>query len=419
MQLKGNSAQGYHSAPLHRSRHFDQGEKSLHCSEIADRWDSKISLAGRNAKRSGLIGLLRRVAPAKPTLAGLLAILLLFLLPSCGDTPTGTSKPSSPNRPMVEGVYMNHSPEAEYVGKEACRGCHAGKFETFLQSEMGRSWKPAQKSSSSAKFEGVEPVYDQTRDMHYLPFTRGEDMFLREFRLKGQDTVYKREEKIDYIIGSGQHTNSHLMAINGYLYQMPLTFYTQDQRWDLPPGFEDGANSRFSREIGLECITCHNALPDYEKGSHNQYHTIPDGIDCERCHGPGSIHIDRMNKGLSVDVSMKTDWSIVNPGKLDVDLQFDLCQRCHLQGTAVLNEGKSFADFRPGMRLRDHLNVFLPRYADSLNNFIMASHPDRLRMSGCFIQTHKENSASQQQPFDLHYLPQPSSQIRNLQPRNL
>ena len=44
-------------------------------------------------------------------------------------------------------------------------------------------------------------------------------------------------EKVDYIIGSGQHTNSHIYNTNGYLHQMPMTYYTQKQKWDFPPGF--------------------------------------------------------------------------------------------------------------------------------------------------------------------------------------
>ena len=40
---------------------------------------------------------------------------------------------------------------------------------------------------------------------------------------------------------------------------MPYTYYTQEEIADLPPGFENGSNTRFSREIGLECMSCYNA----------------------------------------------------------------------------------------------------------------------------------------------------------------
>jgi tetratricopeptide (TPR) repeat protein len=310
-------------------------------------------------------------------------IAVAIFLQACSSEPTSTNPPSS--TPKKE--YINHGADARYVGKEACRSCHQDKYDTFIHSEMGRSFKPAKASLSAAKWEGVPPVYDKHSDLYYLPYRIGEDMFVREYRLRGKDTVHQRTEQISYIVGSGQHTNSHMIAENGYLYQAPLTWYAQDGKWDLPPGFENGHNSRFARSIELECMTCHNAMPEFEEGSDNRFVKVPDGVDCERCHGPGSLHIAEKQSGSQLHLIDGIDYTIVHPGKLPVERQFDICQRCHLQGTAVPVAGKTFMDFRPGMKLSDYINIFIPRYTDSVSNFIMAAHPDRLRMSQCFLQS--------------------------------
>jgi hypothetical protein len=325
-------------------------------------------------------------ACSEPSYAQFVHIAVLFsllLLTACSDSP----KTTTVNPPPIEKVYLGHSPETQYVGKEACKSCHADKFGTFIHSEMGRSFKPARLGLSAAKWEGVKPIHDPHSDLHYLPFHQGEDLYIKEFRLSGRDTLHQRIEKLAYIVGSGQHTNSHMIAENGYVYQAPLTWYAQDGKWDLPPGFEKGHNSRFARSIELECMTCHNAMPEFEAGSDNRFYKVPDGIDCERCHGPGSAHIAEKNSGSQRHLIDGIDYTIVHPGKLSLERQFDVCQRCHLQGTAVPVEGKTFMDFRPGMPLSDYINIFIPRYEDSLSNFIMASHPDRLRMSQCFLQT--------------------------------
>jgi hypothetical protein len=73
---------------------------------------------------------------------------------------------------------------------------------------------------------------------------------------------------------------------------------------------------------------------------------------------------------------------------LPVDLQLDVCQRCHIQGNAVLNNGKSFYDFKPGMHLSDVMNVFMPLYKGNEEEHIMASHAERLKQSPCFINTY-------------------------------
>ncbi|MEO8760450.1 MAG: tetratricopeptide repeat protein, partial [Bacteroidia bacterium] len=150
---------------------------------------------------------------------------------------------------------------------------------------------------------------------------------------------------------------------------------------------ENGVNTRFTRKIGLECMSCHNSLPGFVMGSENKYSHVDEGINCERCHGPGSIHVQQRSTGSKIDTTNYIDYSIVNPSKLSIDLQFDVCQRCHLQGNAILKNGKSFYDFKPGMKLSDYISVFLPKYANADDEFIMASHADRLKMSQCFIKS--------------------------------
>jgi hypothetical protein len=89
-----------------------------------------------------------------------------------------------------------------------------------------------------------------------------------------------------------------------------------------------------------------------------------------------------------VDTRKEADYSIVNPKRLPWSLQVDICQRCHLQGNNVLKPGKNFDDFRPGMRLSDVFEVYMPRYANA-DYFVMAGHAERLAMSACFVKSNK------------------------------
>jgi tetratricopeptide (TPR) repeat protein len=266
---------------------------------------------------------------------------------------------------------------------------------------MGKSFDVATKQKSSADFSHPL-IYDKIQDFYYNASWKNDSLYFTEFRLKGKDTVFKRVEQVNYIVGSGQHTNSHIQSVNGYLNQMPMTFYTQKKKWDLPPGFEDGHNTHFTRKIGLECMSCHNSYPNFVLGSENKYNGVQEGINCERCHGPGSIHVAQRSTGTKIDTAKYIDYSIVNPAKLSIDRQFDICQRCHLQGNAVLKEGKSFFDFKPGMKLSDYLTVFLPKYENADDEFIMASHADRLKQSQCFIKSYEmasKNSNNSLKPY--------------------
>lgn len=279
-------------------------------------------------------------------------------------------------------VYLNLNDTVKYVGMETCQSCHNDIHKTFIHTGMGRSFDDATPQKSDATFDKHAIVYDAKNDYYYAPFFQNETLFIKEFRLLNGDTIHSRTEKVSYIIGSGQHTNSHLLNINGYVHQAPITYYTQEKKWDLAPGFER-RNERFSRIISSECLTCHNHFPTPVEGAENKYTAMPKGIECERCHGSGEIHVQEKRSGNIIDTSKYIDYTIVNPRDLSVDLQMDLCQRCHLQGVAVLNDGKTFYDFKPGMKLADVFNVFLPRYSNSDERFIMASQADRLRLSAC------------------------------------
>lgn len=295
-------------------------------------------------------------------------------------------------------VYLNHSDTVRYVGINTCRQCHADIYESFIETGMGSSFHDAVPENSGGDFTG-QVLKESFSNLSYLPYWHKDSLWLKEFRLNGSDTVHKLLQHIDFIVGSGQHTNSHMYVNQDYLYQAPFTWYAQAGKLDLPPGFENGANNRFSRKIGLECTSCHNAMPTgFVKGSINKYRKIPSAIDCERCHGPGEVHVKRMQAGMIVDTAKEIDYSIVNIGKLTPQLQFEVCQRCHLQGNSVLAEGKSFLDFKPGMQLKEVMDVYLPRYSNAEDDFIMASHADRFKQSKCLIGNENFNCTSCHNP---------------------
>lgn len=208
-------------------------------------------------------------------------------------------------------------------------------------------------------------------------------MFVREFKLAHKDTTYQRIEKIDYVIGSGNATRSYLINRNGYLYEAPITWYSLRKKWELSPGYENGQNTRFNREVGLECMACHNGHVEFDAGTVNRFKKLSFGIDCENCHGPGSEHVRKMNAGDEIDVGKHIDYSIVNPKKLAIDKSFDICQQCHLPGTSVF---KTETAFRPAQALTEQREVFIPLKKD-FNSFGISSHAERLRHSTCFLQS--------------------------------
>jgi len=328
----------------------------------------------------------------------LLLSFVIFSATYC-HTSTKSAKESFLAKLDTAHHYLNINDTVKYVGEQTCALCHQAIFNSFSHTGMGESFDIASKQKSAARFGKHEVVYDKFKDFYYHPFWKNDNLYVLEYRLKGRDTIYRHEQQINYIIGSGMHTNSHIYRVNGYLYQAPITFYTQEGKWDLAPGFSDGFNSRFSREVGLECMSCHNSYPDFTMGSTNKFKSVPNGIACERCHGAGEMHVRAMQLGYRVDTTKAIDYTIVNPSKLPTELQVDLCERCHLQGNAVLKPGKSFYDFRPGMKLSEVMDVFMPKYTGMENEYIMASHMARMKMSKCYLNSLNSGKATSLKPY--------------------
>src|SRR4029079_3217429 len=107
-------------------------------------------------------------------------------------------------------------------------------------------------------------------------------------------------------------------------------------------------------------------------------------ISCERCHGPGALHVAERKAGLPIQGSV--DDSIVNLRHLSREMQENVCSQCHLSGSVTVNlRGRSKSDFRPGLRLSDFLvsyRIDRPQSAMSVSGQI-----EQMRLSRCYLES--------------------------------
>ena len=106
------------------------------------------------------------------------------------------------------------------------------------------------------------------------------------------------ESRIDYVLGSGNHARSYLhRTARGTLIELPLGWYAEKGGyWGMSPGF-DSRHPATRRLVSYECIFCHDGYPRIPAG-HDAPGSepvfsgdLPEGIDCQRCHGPGGSHV--------------------------------------------------------------------------------------------------------------------------------
>ncbi|MGB3618557.1 MAG: hypothetical protein WBA12_10585, partial [Catalinimonas sp.] len=277
-------------------------------------------------------------------------------------------------------AFDNLSPDVAHVGSAACRPCHAELYAAYQATGKGHSLYRPHDAVRVEDF-AAPPVYDTALDLYYYARWHADSLRVVEFRLRGGDTTHRREERVDWVIGSGRETRSYLRQVNGYTYELPITWYARKGVWDLSPGYEAGANSRFGRPVGAACINCHADGQRFVDGSQNRFVELGEAIGCESCHGAGGAHVARRLDGPPATDS--TDRTIVNPRHLSVARQLDVCQQCHLEGIAVPTADAPTGGYRPGLRLDDFQTVLHPT-GSGTDDFGFASHAERLRMSACF-----------------------------------
>ncbi len=287
---------------------------------------------------------------------------------------------------------------SDYVNPAICASCHQGIAKTFQLTGMGHSVFPPARENTVEDYKTRNTVHNEPSGLTYTMVERDGKFYQRrsETGFDGKETNIV-EEQIDYVIGSGNHARTYLhRGLDGRLIELPVTWYIENSGyWAMSPGYDRPGQEDFRRAIPGECMLCHNGLPlqaKYpERGSSGLSvfpKEIPEGIDCQRCHGPGGAHVRAALSGTSPEEIRQ---AILNPARLNRDRQLEVCMQCHLETSSSLmpNEIRRYSrdieSYRPGEPLGDYKILFDRASAPGQNDrFEIAHAAYRLRMSACF-----------------------------------
>jgi tetratricopeptide (TPR) repeat protein len=173
----------------------------------------------------------------------------------------------------------------QYIGSDACRACHAAKFELQSKSGHAHALAPAKPDSPSP---GNHAQW---------AFGAGE---------KAATWVTQ--------------TSDETIAEHG------LSYYAATKSLAATPGHQDGKDVvyRTFDPVGtaLRCFRCHSTGPVMLKAAYKVEPSEP-GVRCEACHGPGSSHVK----------SAGAPGTIQNPKRLTPAELNVLCGACHRQAS--------------------------------------------------------------------------------------
>jgi len=304
--------------------------------------------------------------------------LAIAVLNACGGQAPKEASPA----PVAAGgqPFLNQAKDVAYVGIDACRPCHTG---------MGMSWYPLTADRVIEDWTTKNTVDVKATGLHYRMYRRDGKFFMRQSLVDptGREAAVD-EREISRVVGSGHHSRTYLVAVGNKLFQAPVCWYTKDALWDLCPGFEED-NHYFSREIDRSCVSCHNARMELVPATRNAFvEPIPQGIDCERCHGPGRLHVDKWAHGETP--TGEGDRAIVNPKRLTPELRMQICFQCHLGDSRSLERvarvNATLQDWRPGQPITSAIVPF--RFAETTpHDYGLSAQVDRLLLSRCYLES--------------------------------
>ncbi len=283
-----------------------------------------------------------------------------------------------------------------YVEAGACRDCHLEIWNTYVQTGMGRSFYRPAPENVVEPWDGA-PYYHQASGRYYRMTRRDGRFFQQRYELGPVDQkINVIEREIDFVMGSGNHVRTYLhQKQNGEIVELPLAWYAENGgQWAMNPGYDRRDHYGFQRLIAFDCMFCHNGYPELPAGADMAGRPaaypgrIPEGIDCQRCHGPGLAHLEALQRDAGPE---EVAASIVNPARLPLERQMEVCYQCHLETTSrplpnVLHRfGRGVFSFRPGEPLADYVMHFDHAPGAGFDDKFEINHSAyRLRQSACF-----------------------------------
>ena len=176
------------------------------------------------------------------------------------------------------------TPGQQFVGARVCAPCHPAQAAAQAKTGHARSLFPLESHPLRARFPEV---------------------------------------KADWAFGGGDQAVTFVSRIDeDYYVEQGLSYYRASGRLGITPGHRNSLGERYRTfDPGaaiLKCFQCHSTGP-LRLGEGFRIEPAEAGVQCESCHGPGSVHTAAPDKPLR------------NPGKLSGAEMNMMCGACHRQ----------------------------------------------------------------------------------------
>lgn len=259
-----------------------------------------------------------------------------------------------------EPVALPRSPQA-FAGDQACIACHQKEASAWPANPHHLDSAPADAKTILGDFTpGKNVVHTAIPGVIFAMIASNGGFFQTAINLDHPDDLHGIAQPFDIVIGSGRRGQTYLYWKGDQLFELPISYWTYDREWINSPGYPPD-QVHFNRPIIPRCLECHTTsfrANDPESQDSNAFarSSLILGIGCEKCHGPGALHVAR-ERSAHPPPAGSPEIAVVNPARLAHDRKMDLCSLCHAGVGQPLRPALSY---RPGDVLADDIALTAP-----------------------------------------------------------
>jgi predicted CXXCH cytochrome family protein len=221
----------------------------------------------------------------------------------------------------------------KFVGSQKCVSCHKQIYETWKESSHSKVVQELTATNDSVivDWKGEIKVKSGKIPEATIKLSKGENGSYLATLVDTKDPSRQVTYKVVRTQGFGSiKGQQYYIKIGSNYYSLPII-------WD-PFSFifkassldswykEDGSLTQplIEKSWEMTCSGCHYTGMQLQKTATNGYEATYSevGIACEKCHGPGSEHVE----------SPEAKGKIINPRNLDYQIGMDVCNQCHSVG---------------------------------------------------------------------------------------
>jgi len=230
--------------------------------------------------------------------------------------------------PATAGSSLNTwANSAGYAGTPQCAPCHSEIYSTQQKSDHARTLRRMNELNDLLSILPLR-FHDNTNRVDY----RIEKSHDSEFPVDLLATKNRHSERLRLLwaFGAGRHGITFVgLSDSGEYGQSLVSWYREIHALDITTGLartvasaHEGLADWLSDSKREHCFACHVT---HDPGTSPQkLEASQIGIHCERCHGPGDLHVQAITSGETQKSSQ-----IQNPGRFSARKQVEFCGTCH------------------------------------------------------------------------------------------